>query len=272
MFDERLTRMATADGMRGRQARDACARGEMSSVTRRLARTLHNLNPLAMAARPGKPGPNNTAPAWRARPTDMPPALWRLARFLSFCGNPFVISIPCFAATSIRSSRRWSDRLRWWGIAAAVMTLPSFMHVRYGVRTGRFSDPEISVRQERFWPYLGEVAAVLTSYGIMRVLRAPREMTALVVSVAGAMVVITGVTLVWKMSMHVVGTAGAVTVLVLLYGRRMLPLLILVPLVGWSRYVLEHHTPAQVIGGGVVGVAAPLIVFRAMGLPSEPSK
>ena len=42
-------------------------------------------------------------------------------------------------------------------------------------------------------------------------------------------------------------TAGAVTVLVLLYGKRWLPLALLVPLVGWSRYVLEHHSPAQIV-------------------------
>lgn len=201
------------------------------------------------------------------RPVGMSLATWRLANVLSFCGNPFVISAPCFAATSFRSARHWPDRLRWWGIATAVMTLPSLVYVRYGVRTGRLSDHEVSVREERFWPYMGEIAAVVASYGIMRALRAPREMTALVVSVAGAMMTITGVTLVWKMSMHVVGTAGAATVLVLLYGKRAAPALALIPLVGWSRYVLEHHTVAQIVAGGLVGAAAPLIVFRKMGLP-----
>jgi len=206
------------------------------------------------------------APTWKVRPTTMTPTTWRLAKVLSWCGNPFVISIPCFAATSIRATSRWRERLRWWTIATAVMTLPSFIYVRYGVRSGRLSDHEVSVRQERFWPYMGEIAAVLSSYGLMRVMRAPREMTALVVSVAGAMMTITGVTLMWKMSMHVVGTAGAATVLVLLYGKRAAPALALIPLVGWSRYVLEHHTIAQIMAGALVGTASPLIVFQRMGL------
>jgi len=206
------------------------------------------------------------APTWKVRPATMAPTTWRLAKVLSWCGNPFVISIPCFAATSIRAAPHWRDRLRWWTIATTVMTLPSFVYVRYGVRSGQLSDHEVSIRQERFLPYMGEIAAVLSSYGLMRVLRAPREMTALVVSVAGAMMTITGVTLVWKMSMHVVGTAGAATVLVLLYGKRAAPALTLIPLVGWSRYVLEHHTVAQIIAGALVGTASPLIVFQRMGL------
>jgi len=241
------------------------------SIGHLLAHTLHNLNPLAAAAGVSAPEVVDRAPAWKARPPSMAPATWRAAKVLSFCGNPFVISIPCFAATSLRSTRRWPDRLRWWGIATAAMTLPSLVYVRYGVRTGRLSDHEVSVRQERFWPYMGEIAAVLGAYGIMRVLRAPREMTALVVSVAAAMMTITGVTLVWKMSMHVVGTAGAATVLVLLYGKRAAPALALVPLVGWSRYVLEHHTVAQIVAGAVVGAGSPLIIFRQMGLLRNPT-
>jgi len=238
----------------------------------RFAKALQRFNPRVMLAATTTPEVVKQSPAWKERPPTMSPTTWRIATFLSQCGNPFVISIPCFAATSFRATSRWSDRLRWWGIATAVMTLPSFIYVRYGVRTGRLSDHEVSVRHERFWPYMGEIAAVLASYGIMRVLRAPREMTALVVSVAGAMMTITGVTLVWKMSMHVVGTAGAVTVFVLLYGKRALPLVALVPLVGWSRYVLEHHTLAQIIAGAVVGAAAPLAVFPALGVPTTKSQ
>jgi len=241
------------------------------SIGRVLWHTLHDLNPLGAAAVPPSKVVTHT-PAWQERPASMSSTTWRLAKFVSFWGNPFVISAPCFAATSFRSTRHWPDRLRWWGIATAVMTLPSLVYVRYGVRTGRLSDHEVSVREERFWPYVGEIAAVVASYGIMRALRAPREMTALVVSVAGAMMTITGVTLVWKMSMHVVGTAGAATVLVLLYGKRAAPALALIPLVGWSRYVLEHHTVAQIVAGAVVGAGAPLIIFRKMGLLRNPTE
>lgn len=206
------------------------------------------------------------APAWQARPERMSRARWRLAKQVSFWGNPAIVSIPCFAATSYRSASRWPERLRWWAIGVALTGIPPFVHIRYGVRRGRYSDHELSVRQERFWPYIVEIGALAASYGLMRRLRAPREMVALVVSVAGAMVVVTGVTLVWKISMHVAGTAGAVTVLILLYGKRMLPLAALVPLVGWSRCVLEHHTPAQVAAGALVGMGAPLMVFRVMGI------
>ncbi len=43
----------------------------------------------------------------------------------------------------------------------------------------------------------------------------------------------------------------------------------MVPLVAWSRYVLDHHTPAKALAGAAVGAAAPLVVFRGMGLPGR---
>lgn len=237
-----------------------------------LARALHALNPLSVAAPMADPTAaeaEERVPAWQARPSTMSARTWRLAKALSWCGNPFVISLPCYAATAYKASPRWRERGRWWAISTAVMTLPSFVHVRYGVRTGRFSDADISLRHQRFWPYMGELASVLASYGVMRALRAPRQMTALVVSMAGGMVAVTGITLVWKISMHVVGTAGAVTVLTLLYGKKASPLFALVPLVGWSRHTLEHHSAAQIAVGAAIGAAAPLIVFREMGLIGE---
>jgi hypothetical protein len=38
------------------------------------------------------------------------------------------------------------------------------------------------------------------------------------------------------------------------------------PLVGWLRYVLDHHTPAQTLAGALVGSIAPLFVFHRMRL------
>jgi hypothetical protein len=177
-----------------------------------------------------------------------------------------VISLPCFAAVSMKATPRWRERLRWWGIASAAMSLTPVVHIRWGVRTGRLSDHEISVREERLWPHMAELGAVGCSYLAMRTLKAPRLMTGLVISVATGMTIITGVTLFWKLSMHVGGSAGTVMLIVLLYGKQWIPLFLFIPAVGWSRYVLDHHSVAQAVAGAVIGASVPVIVFRIMRL------
>ena len=63
------------------------------------------------------------------------------------------------------------------------------------------------------------------------------------------------VTLVWKLSIHAAVVAGAVTILVQVFG---LPLLVLAPLVAlvcWSRVALRDHTPAQTVAGAALGAS-----------------
>ncbi len=200
----------------------------------------------------------------RVRPDDVSPRTWQAARVVSMLANPMVLCPLCFLGVAMRAAPRWPTRLKWWSLSCGLMTLVPLIHVRWGVRTGRLSDHDVSVRQERFVPYAAQIATVGATYGLLRALRAPRPIIAVVVSVAGAMVVITGVTTVWKMSMHVMGAGGTVAVLTLVYGRRALPLASLIPLVGWSRYTLDHHTPAQAASGAAVGVLAPVLIFHVM--------
>ena len=223
---------------------------------------------MGQTGQPALPRRQPRAPTGKTRPEHLSPAIWRAARLVSLLSNPMVLSLPCFAAVSWKAAPALGERVRWWGISSLAMTLTPFVHVRWGVRSGRLSDHDVSIRQERFWPYMGELGATGCSYLLMRGLGAPRLMTGMVLSVGVGITAVTGVTLFWKMSMHVTGASGTAMLLVLVYGKRCLPVFLLVPAVGWSRYVLEHHTAAQAAAGAVIGVLAPLVVFRAMRLMS----
>jgi membrane-associated phospholipid phosphatase len=118
---------------------------------------------------------------------------------------------------------------------------------------------------------MAELGAAGCSYLLMRSLEAPKVMTAMMLSVATGMVIITGVTLFWKISMHVSGAAGTVMLIVLLYGKQWIPLFLFIPVVGWSRSILEHHSVAQAATGAMLGSLVPAIVFRAMHLSPRAS-
>ena len=64
----------------------------------------------------------------------------------------------------------------------------------------------------------------------------------------------------WKASGHVATLTGALTVLVLI-DLIFIPLVILIPLVAWSRIKVGAHTIKQVIMGFLVGVIVPLLTF-----------
>ncbi len=62
--------------------------------------------------------------------------------------------------------------------------------------------------------------------------------------------------------MHVAGNAGAVTVMILLFGW---PVVLLVPLVGWARWHIRAHTLAQVVATTLISVAVSVAAFRLFG-------
>ena len=66
------------------------------------------------------------------------------------------------------------------------------------------------------------------------------------------------------MSIHTAVAAGALVILVLVYGWPLVVTAPLVAAVGWSRVALKDHTVAQVVVGALVGAAVAGGVFAAL--------
>jgi hypothetical protein len=71
----------------------------------------------------------------------------------------------------------------------------------------------------------------------------------------------------WKVSLHLGGVAGSVTVFVLLFGPLLLVLSPLVALVGWARWRVGAHTVAQAVVATVLAVGITVSTFRLMRVP-----
>ena len=72
----------------------------------------------------------------------------------------------------------------------------------------------------------------------------------------------------WKVSLHLGGIAGSVTVFVLLFGPVLLVLSPLVALVGWSRWRIGAHSVAQAVVATVLAVVITAGTFWLMGVPT----
>ena len=148
----------------------------------------------------------------------------------------------------------------WWrgalhGLLVTVLSAGvPYAVVARGVRTGRYEDHHVSRREDRPRLLLLVVGCVVASLLLVRLLGA----TASTQVFTGLMLVSVAVGAVvsrwWKISMHALVLAASVTVLVALEAR-LLPLVAVVPLVGWSRWRLHRHTWGQVVAGTVAGAA-----------------
>ena len=141
-----------------------------------------------------------------------------------------------------------------YGALAAlfVCVLPLFLLLML-VRLGKVTDHHVSDRRQRAPVLLMALASILAGLLVLAAAGAPQSVVVMVLAVVAGVVVLAAVSPFWKISGHAAAMSSAAVISVLMLGPAWLPLLFLVPAVGWSRVVLRAHTVAQVIAGSLFG-------------------
>ncbi|MCP9000022.1 phosphatase PAP2 family protein [Pseudarthrobacter sp. RMG13] len=121
------------------------------------------------------------------------------------------------------------------------------------VRLGKVTDHHVSNRKQRAPVLLMALASVAAGLLVLQAADAPRSVMVMVLAIVGGIVVLAAVSPFWKISGHAAAVSSAAVISVLMLGPAWLPLLLLVPAVGWSRVVLRAHTLAQVVAGSLFG-------------------
>jgi membrane-associated phospholipid phosphatase len=188
----------------------------------------------------------------------------RLARAVTevFAPAPTVVLLLLLVAW--HSAPTAAEAMKWGLLAALFASILPFLYIVRGVRRRQFTDHHVGVRAQRPLPLPIGVASVVTGLLLLVVLGAPRELVALVGAMVAGLAVSTLITLFWKISIHVAVTAGALVILILVFGLALIALAPLVALVGWARVEIGDHTPTQVLVGTAVGAAIAAVVFSLL--------
>ena len=149
----------------------------------------------------------------------------------------------------------------WGGIAAVSASVLPYALILRGVRRGRLTDRNISLREQRVRFAAVAIASILTGLTVLAAFDAPAEMVALQASIAVGVACGWVITLWWKISVHAAIAAGAATVLLLVFGPALLVVWPIVALIAWSRVQVGDHTPAQVLAGIALGIVVNATIF-----------
>jgi len=122
------------------------------------------------------------------------------------------------------------------------------------LRMGIIHDMYASERRTRTKPFMGTIASYLLGALVLTVFNAPPSLVALMACYFVNTLVMTVISLVWKISIHAVGISGPATFLTLQMGAIMLPLFILLLPVGWARLKLGAHDLKQVVAGALLTI------------------
>ena len=203
------------------------------------------------------PGTDSTMATERTEPKHP-----RLARLITEILAPTAAVLLLLVAW--HSAPSTAEALRWGGLAALFASFVPFLYIVRGVRRGRLTDHHVRVREQRRLPLLVGVGSVVIGLTLLALWGAPRELVALVASMVVGLASSLLVTLVWKISIHTAVVAGAITILVLVFGWPLLALAPLAALVCWARVAVRDHTPAQTVAGVALGATVAAVVFSLL--------
>jgi hypothetical protein len=190
----------------------------------------------------------------------------RVAHVVSDIANPLYVALPTFLVVALHSAPSVGLGLLWWLVTAACISTAPLLLIARGVRAGRYTDRHLSRREQRALPLIFGIGLVVVALGLLTLLHASRVLLATVVAVLIADVLTLAITTRWKISVHLVGMTGAVTVMLILYGWVALPLVVLVPLVAWARWEVRAHTPAQAVAGAILATLVTIGTFALFGV------
>lgn len=193
--------------------------------------------------------------------------LWGwLAHIISEISNPLLVALPTFLIIALSSAPDVSHALLWWMVAVLGVSIAPLLFVWRGVRKGHYSDHHVSKREQRFIPLLFGLGCMAAAFILLYFLGTSRVLIATVTAVIVACGISLLITRHWKISLHLVGMAGAVTVFTLMFGPRLLLLSPLVALVAWARWQVRAHTVLQALAGTALAVSVTVAVFWLFGL------
>ncbi|MBM3161931.1 MAG: hypothetical protein FJZ79_01065 [Chlorobi bacterium] len=185
----------------------------------------------------------------------MRPDVHRLADFLSWAISPVVVAPVVYGFIVLLGYADDPRRIAYLTVLFSASTIAPMLLIFGLKKIGKVSDYNITFREQRFLPLLVLTGVNVLGYEFMQQLHAPRLLSGILLFNAVNTVLILLITLQWKISIHLFTLTACIALLFLKFGAGVLWLLLLVPVLMWSRMYLKAHNFMQTLVGGIIGFA-----------------
>ena len=181
----------------------------------------------------------------------------KIAKEISTYTNPPILCIPLFLIICLALSFHNGEFSLSEFIVLEIISLifasllPMGIILFWAKKLG--TDKDISNRSDRFMPLIVGVISYFIGFLICYLLNLDNFLTCLLLCYSVNTGVVLLITAKWKISVHTTGLSGPNAALILLLGPFGALIGVLYPLIIWSRVLLNKHTLAQAISGGVQG-------------------
>lgn len=187
---------------------------------------------------------------------------YRVARIVSTIGTPVIVILISFIALGfhLKSSLAW----RLIAVQFLFSLFIPFAYHLWILKTGKVSDFDITIRIERYKPYIVMIGSSLLSLLALILLKAPSLLIVISAACTIQISIMFLINFYWKISGHTSTVASFAALLCIIGGNLRFLSLLFIPLMSWSRVRLKRHTLGQTIAGALLGISVffiSLLVF-----------
>ena len=155
-----------------------------------------------------------------------------------------------------------SQDLSWIVVTLVLLSLLPLLYGAFVYKTKRISNADITDRKERVLPFF-IITFVYGVYLLVTILfDAPWIFKTLATHYFILALILSLVTIWWKVSVHTAGATLFVALLAILIGSQALILSPLIILTGWLRITMKSHNFGQVLGGVIVVLLSLVLAFK----------
>lgn len=175
-----------------------------------------------------------------------------LARLISLIANPLFVLIPLPFLLIYKTTGNINYALQWTYYSFIFIFLV-VAFVLYAVKKGMFTDFDVSKREQR--PMLFSVTILIGLCYIigLYMFHGPLILFITIFGIIAGVFIASIVNTQIKASIHVATISAVTSAVSIIYGGKYWLLLILIPIVGWSRVKIKRHTVLETIIGGILG-------------------
>jgi len=195
----------------------------------------------------------------------------RGARLVSNIFHPWAVLVPVLAVSAYQATGSFIGCIEWTlAVYLPAIILPLlYAKARATMLSRGGIQHKISrslVRNEPKQLFIMACLFGIPSILILHFFNSPDSLLAIMLGCTAVMFVIALVNLKYRASFHLSMVTSMLTALWFLFGPVPLITFLLVPVLGFSRYQLGEHTPAQMVTGFLIGLVVSGTIFYSLGL------
>jgi hypothetical protein len=186
-----------------------------------------------------------------------------IARFISFLFNPLSITIFAPFVLLYRTTGDF-DKAIYWTVYTTIFIAFLGVFAIIGVKKKVFTDLDVSKREQRPLMFLVSVLFATSYLGSLFLFQGPYILYILSISAILGICFVSVINRYIKASIHVAALTALILPIAVSYQGYYVMLLLLIPLVSWSRLATKRHSLSEIFVGGILGSLLSLSIYLAV--------